>query len=353
MSLGKDYMLGVADRTKWLSVLDRFTQVDVCFLPQYHRMHELNGDGEACLWVYEEENRTFAHCFMKREIKADRPNSGYYDLETVYGFGGPLSTDSSPQFVDRAWKAFAAWCQRQSVVAEFVRFNSLVRNYRLAADSFEVTKNRQTAVLEISADMDALWVSYTSKHRNMIRKAEKHGLVCRIGGAQEFGTFRAMYSETMKYNSAGDYFNYSDSYFAELKARLGREVELLAVYDQERCVATGLFYFHGEFMLYHLGASDISFRAAAPSNLMLHVAAKLGAKRGCRRMHLGGGRTDDPNDSLLKFKVSISKTLLPFYTGKRVYNPEVFDRLCRGWLTNYQGESPPNYFLLYRLPQAA
>ena len=44
-------------------------------------------------------------------------------------------------------------------------------------------------------------------------------------------------------------------------------------------------------------------------------------------LHFGGGRTNDQNDSLLKFKKSFSNTLSEFYIGEKIHNEFLYNEL--------------------------
>lgn len=60
---------------------------------------------------------------------------------------------------------------------------------------------------------------------------------------------------------------------------------------------------------YHYAAS---FRAPEHANLgvgnlLVVEAAKMAKRMGYRRLHLGGGPTTDPNDSVLAFKAAFTK----------------------------------------------
>ena len=48
-------------------------------------------------------------------------SSTYRDIESVYGFTGPVASTADGDFLAAAWQAFGTWCSTQHVVAEFVR----------------------------------------------------------------------------------------------------------------------------------------------------------------------------------------------------------------------------------------
>ena len=62
-------------------------------------------------------------------------------------------------------------------------------------------------------------------------------------------------------------------------------------------------------------------------------------------IHHGGGRSNDEEDALYKFKKQFGKnTQLDFYIGKKVWNREVYDRLCE----KVNADRSSSFFPLYR-----
>lgn len=347
------WVLSTQESEDWYDVLGRFPQTDVYFLPEYHRAYELNGDGEAHAFVAEEGDDVLFYPFFVRPIErvgSEPVREPWYDIETVYGYSGPLCTTTDGAFLARVWAAFAAWCQEKRIVAEFIRFNPLMENYRYVDGSCRVTLDRGTVIVKLDCSEEELWKSYPSVQRNMVRKALKKGLICQqVSVIEDLSAFRHLYDETMDRIGAHHYYYFSDAYFNYLCNALAEKVKLFTVRDEDRTVAAVLFLLHGDRIHYHLAGSDIHYRSAAPSNLLLHTVAQWGQEHGFQRFHLGGGATADPNDGVFRFKASISPLRLPFYIGKRVHNQDAYERLCAEWMGQKGVTKRPSYFLLYRI----
>src|SRR5204862_1829896 len=126
---------------------------------------------------------------------------------------GPRSTGDD-RFRERCWQAFAEWCASERVVAEFVRFNPLVRNEGLAPPELQVVLDRETVAVPLDGDSDALWQSYRSVHRNMVRKAEAAALEAReVDPAAHLAEFCAIYAETLDRLDADRSYAFAPSYF--------------------------------------------------------------------------------------------------------------------------------------------
>ncbi len=338
---------------EWHEVLQHFPRGDVYFLPEYHRAYELNGDGQVRAFIANSGDNYLFHPFFIRAIR--RVGNRYldkewFDIETVYGYSGPLATRLDSMFLHEAWSEFCGWCHEQRVVAEFIRFDPLLENFRYMDDSCETCFDRETVVIDLDRSEEELWASYPSRNRNMVRKAQAKGMICeQVSLVEGLSKFRRLYNATMLRNQADEYYFLSDAYFAYLQERGHEFVKLFTVRDQEHVVAASLFLTYGPFIHYHLSGNEAEYIKFGPNNLLIHSVASWALQRGFSKFHLGGGRTSSPDDGLLRFKSSFSKGRLRFHIGKRVHNQEMYEKLCALWKGQCKSSKHPSHFLLYRL----
>src|SRR4051794_18927904 len=69
-------------------------------------------------FIYEETDAIFYHGVHISAIEGEE----LYDLQSPYGYGGPIITSEDPSFTIRANAAYITWCQSQKIVVEFIRF---------------------------------------------------------------------------------------------------------------------------------------------------------------------------------------------------------------------------------------
>jgi len=348
-------ILSTADEAAWDGWLARLPGADAHFRAAYHRAHEAHGDGRARAFVATEGDSLFFQAALWRDITqvAGRPApvTGF-DLETVYGYGGPLWTGGDGAFLDRAWAAYREWCAAGRVVAEFTRYNPLSQNQE-AARGTAVAQDREVVVVDLGGDAAALWERYPSVQRNMVRKAEKRGLTAdEAAAADVLPGFAALYADNMQRLEAAPYYFFGLPYFQDLQRGLGTGIRFFAARLEGRLAAACCVLLYGDRMHYHLSASDAALRDAAPVNLLLHAVARWGQANGFRWLHLGGGRTPRPDDGLLGFKSSVSRLRRPFFIGRYVQDRAAYDVLCRTGMESKGLSERPPYFLMYRLENA-
>jgi hypothetical protein len=323
--------------------------MDVYFSSGYHRAFAHGESAHATLYVFERNGERLLYPFLLRRIDRVGPeavSSTYRDIESVYGFTGPLASTADTDFLAAAWRAFDAWCATQHVVAEFVRFNPFLGNERYAAATMLVKTVREHVVLDLGASHDELWKNYSSVNRNMIRKAEERRVQCEFAPLRDhLDRFTDLYRETMERNEAGEAYYFTREQFAILSDAVPCFVTVARL-DGE-IAAISLFLTHESRVHYHLsGCADAGLRAAA-NNLLLHQTVQEARRRGYQTFHFGGGRTGSPADPLLKFKANFSRGRVPALVGGRVHDIGAYERLCA--LRRAQSSDVPDgYFLAYR-----
>ncbi len=350
----KTQFLETTDYDLWSQYLRHLKCNDVYFSIAHHKLYENNGDGKAMAFVCEHESNLLFYPFFLRPIDPVATTSmpgEWFDIETVYGYTGPLSSTTENKFLDAAWGEFFQWCSQKHVVAEFIRFHPQKQTEQYATAPCKITQMQNTVWVDLSGSEEALSQSYTSVQRNMLRKARKNDLrAVFTTDRNSFEVFCRLYIETMIRLGAKSYYHFSPAYFEYLWKNLGKTVLLCTVVNQTNTIVSGaLFLVDDKTVHYHLAGSDPNFRKLAPNNLLLHTAAKWGLQNGFQYLNLGGGHSPDPKDALFRFKASLSKNWLPFHVGKRIHNNSAYEILCSDWLARSGKPSAPNHFLLYRL----
>lgn len=345
-----------SDRDQWLAWMQSAGADDVYYLPEYHRLYEFQG--VQCLaYAVSAGGECLFYPFLLRPVARigalDAP-PGLNDIETVYGYSGPVATTTSPDFLAEAWQGFEGWCSEQNVVCEFIRFSPLLCRERFASPQTEVSLNRETVEIRLEGGKEALWQGYESAQRNRVRKAMRRGLACHDASLYEgLTTFRDLYESTMQRARATDFYFFPDGYYRDLRRTLSDRTKLFVVTDGHDPIAAGLFFTYGRTLHYHLGASREDALPLAPNNLLFHQVSLWGQQHGFERLHLGGGRSNAADDALLRFKKRFSPHVLSFHIGRRIQHPERYAMLCDLWQEQAGGPAPPGYFRPYRLDPSA
>lgn len=315
----------------WNTCVKSFQNWDIYYLNEYAYSFMLHGDGEPLLIYYEDKTSRFCYVVMKRDISNFEKFKGYlspnawYDLETPYGYGGPLSDTS---ISDASQKQFETelyqYCHDNHIVSQFVRFHPLLLNHQLLSHVIETRYLRDTIYMDTTTP-DLILNNMDSKNRNMVRKAKKNNVTIIKKDITEFQDFIPMYDETMKKNHADEYYTFPITYFNSLKQLKNNACIFYALYENKP-ISGSIMFFNEKYMHYHLSGSHNEYRKYSPGNLLLYEAACWASKKGIKKFHLGGGML--PDDTLFGFKKQFNKNgRSPFVVGRTIFDKKTYHEL--------------------------
>ncbi len=340
---------------------------DIYYQKEYAALYAK--EAELFEFEYIENDLVFKNLAIKKPITriSRKPiTEGYYDLETPYGYGGYYANTTEEGFVARALAAYKKKCLDENIIAEFVRFHPF--NEFPAAFGAKLNfcaLDRQVMILDLSLSDEERWKNYGGTTRNILRKGQSQ---LAISQTKDIQSFMTIYNETMDRNKAADFYYFEKEYYKNLLAIPG--VVLLKIdsrpskgdsqyltidrdetFDRLGCgglVAMGFMMFGKDIAHYHLSANKAENMKLNANYIMLDSAFEMAKKRGCKYFLLGGGRTNSPDDPLLKFKQKFTSLTKDFYIAGNVINEQKYTQYVKIY-EEQQVTSDVKYFLKYRL----
>lgn len=326
------YICKIDESEKWDQLVRSFQKYDVYYLSGYVKAFQIHGDGQPTLFYYEGDDIRGINVVMKRDIADDMffsekiEHSTMFDFITPYGYGGWLiecDGDRTPLF-----DAYESWCRKNNIVSEFVRFHPVLNNADDSMPYYEVINLGKTISMDLSST-DVIWTNFTSKNRNMIRKAQKSGVKIYHGQFPEiYKTFKGIYNQTMDSDNAKEYYYFADEFYNSICNDLSDEAQVFWAEVDGKIIASSIMISANGYMNYHLSGSLREYQNLAPSNLLLYKAALWGCHNGYKCLHMGGG-VGSKEDSLYKFKSAFNRNdTKQFAIGKKIFLEEVYEELC-------------------------
>jgi len=338
--MGSFELLNVNNKNLWHEYLGRLPvdKQDVYFTPEYYSLYEKNGDGEANCFIFEKDGNIALYPFLKNSVNqlGYSLNNEFFDIQGAYGYNGVLTNSFDFNFIDQFYKSFDEYCNEKNIIAEFTRFHPLLGNHEFSKNHMQVIIDRETVALDLTLDYESIWLNeYSSKNRNMIRKAEKEGYIIEVIEApsiSQIDSFIDIYTYSMKMANASEYYYFNRDFFYNTFIYLKEHTLLFNVLNNNKeVVCTSIFFTYGDFFHYHLSGRNEKASNVA-NNFLLDEAIKFAKNKGAKLFYLGGGRSSDPNDSLLKFKGNFSENRVPFYVGKKIHNKAIYDQIIEQWI---------------------
>lgn len=332
-------VLTLEDAGRWNEYLGQLPaeKQDIYFTPEYYRLYEEYNDGKALCFIFEQKGELALYPFLinsVNELGFDLAES-YFDIQGAYGYNGILTNSYNLYFINAFYRSFNKFCQENNIIAEFTRFNPLLGNYKFSEKYMNVFKDRETVALDLTRDYSDIWENeYSSKNRNIIRKARKMGYTTEVfinPNESEIERFITIYNSNMQMVNATNYYFFNRDFFKNTFNLLGDYAHLINVLDNSgEVVCSSIFLHYGNYFHYHF-SGRVNGSDNSVNSFLLDEAVKYAKGLGAKIFHFGGGRSSAPDDSLLKFKSNFSKTRLPFCIGKKVHNQAVYNEVVKQW----------------------
>jgi len=311
----------------------------------------LSKDDEIVEFSFTENNKIFYNIGIKRKIVSIDEiiiTDSFYDIETVYGYGGLYTNTEDKIFLNKAIKLYKEFCKKNHIIAEFIRFNPLNSNIRHLSNYLNFFEhNRDVVVVHLNLKEKEILKNYSSRTRDYIRRLLKdNSYKVEILESEESKNkmvekFYNLYYQTMQKNNAEKFYFFDKNYFRGVnKLSFGK---LFVVYKDDEVISMAYFLEGDKVAYYHLSANDPLKYNLRGNYLSLHVAINYYASMKKKYLILGGGRSKDPNDSLFLFKQKFSKIILPFYIGGIIHIEDKYKEFCDISKSNEQK------FLKYRV----
>ena len=302
---------------------------DLYFREEYVRLYETDKEKAYC-FVYQDGDSIMLFPFLRREFQFK--GNTYYDFETAYGYGGPISNDHSDTFMTAALEAMSEKALSENFVCGFVRFHPLLENWDYFEKVGRLIMDRKTIAIDLSDGIESTWMNEIhTKNRNVIKKGEKNGLEFIVDEDFAYLTeFEDLYKSTMDKLEADGFYYFDPSYYDQLKNTIQNRF-LGIVKHEGKVVAGAIFFYQLPYGHYHLAGSDKSALKLSPNNYLLWAAAKELTRRGVKHFHLGGGTDGSEENSLYQYKRKFSKHEYQFALGKMIFNPSLYEDICAEW----------------------
>lgn len=318
---------------QWDLIVRSFASYDTYWLSGYVKAFKVHGDGEPMLFFYEDKKARGINVVMKRDVSNDThfvgilPSEKYFDFSCPYGYGGWLVEGEE---TENLFIAYEAWCERNEIISEFVRFHPVLENHVFSEKSYEVIGLGNTISMDLTSP-EIIWTNIISKNRNMIRKAQKNGVKIYSGRYPEiFKVFRVIYNGTMDKDKADEYYYFDEGFYESILNDLPQNSQVFYAVYENKVIAASIMLFANGRMNYHLSGSIREYSSLAPTNLLLYEAALWGCANGYKTLYLGGG-VGSGEDNLYKFKKAFYRNddVRRFYIGKKIFNQEKYDELLK------------------------
>lgn len=195
-------------------------------------------------------------------------------------------------------------------------------------------------VIDLSLPEEELWKKIHSKHRNVIRKAEKDGVAIRHGGLELLDDYISIDKETWERSNTKA--PGKDYYLNQVKS-LKRKLDIYVAYFQGSPQAGAIFYVN-QAMCYYMYGCSANFPRTGSANLLQWNAILEMKNMGVEKFSFVGCRINEDEDSkyhgIQRFKERFGGELVTGYLFRVVSKPCWYKLFCKGMQLASKSKEP-------------
>ncbi|MGW9686000.1 GNAT family N-acetyltransferase [Flagellimonas sp. 2504JD1-5] len=325
----------------WLKQMDSF---DFYHSYDYHKIiSEKENVGTPILLTYEDEqNVKIGIPFVKRRI-----DDFYFDLTSVHGYLGPVSTGLSSDFENSLFKKeFVEWLQQENIVSVFSKLNPFIKGQHEIVDSLGSLKKVGEIIYFDQTEDDTIQKSkYNRNTRQKIRQLRNTCTIEIASEEDQICEFMRLYHQSMDKLNAKQIFYFDQTYFRTLlKSSLIDSKILLARDSETNDIMGGVFYARtGAIAHVELACTGEDHLKKSPVRILFDECRLMNKNDGLKYLNLGGG-SGGRDGSLMRFKSSFTDHYKDLNIWSYVAIPDIYDEL----LSDRQKKSDTNFFPKYR-----
>lgn len=306
---------------------------DIYFTRKYGLLNEKIEDGVAEFFDFQSDYGRMTHSFIKRKIPTEIDNNQYFDIISPYGYGGPIihNTTNRDALIEEFTVEFSKYCKNGNIVSEFIRFHPLYSNQQDLEDLYDLQLIRKTVGTNLFDFEDPFQEEFSKSTRKMVRKLLRDSKISyQVNeSVDQLDDFKTIYYSTMERNNASDFYYFGDEYFNELLKNFKENIITVSVFYEYKVIAMGLYFISDDNIHVHISGTLSEYIDYSPAYILKYATVEWGKENGFKLIHYGGGTSNDSNNSLFKFKKKFGQnTEFDFYIGKKIWNDEIYDKLC-------------------------
>lgn len=314
---------------------EKIRTLDIYYQPAFLKADTRINPGEFELFTVNEASEWFIYPYIKMPVPG---HTGYFDITSPYGYAGPYA--DSPRLFEIGEKLLVEYLMHASIVTEFIRYHYVYNASAKFQQNVSNHQNRTIVTLPLNETADVLWnTHFSDTNKRHVKKMRKEGyLVNFYEGDTWLNEFISLYEATMHRANATPFYYFPHPFYFDLVSSLGDKVFIGRVERERDVLISALFFKSGGFLTYFLSGKSAAHVNLPSANYLFSEVALRFCQSGYSFLNFGGGLTNLPDDSLLRFKKNFSTSTRDFFIGKRIHRADIYEQLVRNYIQQHGEE---------------
>lgn len=318
--------------------------MDLKFNKKYNQLYETIEDGKCEIYEFVHELGIIRNIFIKKAIPIKINDLTYFDLVTPSAYGGPIIIKclegSRKKLLSAFEQAFSLYCEKNQIICEFAHFHPILKNANDFKNSYELQYIGISKGVDLRnttfQDLEELYNTFKLKNNVYFRVTAKPD---RTAHFKEL--FFSIYLQDKK-EVVSEFENFAARCFGIYPNNI---VIVEAIYKSQ-VIGISLYFLDNGILQIQLSALLNAYSSLMPEYIMQYGITLWGMKNEVDFIHYGGGKTIIGKNEISSNRKK-NKLIgdYDFYVGKKVWNENIYKKLCAA--AGMGGESI--YFPAYRV----
>jgi hypothetical protein len=336
-------IITIYQKEEWIGYVSRSFYYDFYHTWTYHF---LENTGSPLLFVFEEKDDFIAIPFLKQKV----PESGFYDISSVYGFVGPIANksfeDFNENFLDTFKSSLQAFLDEEKIITIFSRLHPFINQSVLLKRFGGVYDNGKIVVMDLTIALNVQRAKYPKVY-SKIRQLKHKGYHLKEGDTiEDIRVFLSIYKENMSRLNASNSYMFSEEYLITLLNSKEYDARLYFVNNEMGDPICGtIIIFTNQLIQGHLIATKEEYRSVSPAKLLVDEVTLIGREKGMKYYNLGGG-LGYKEDTLYQWKLTFSNLTFHHKTWRYISDESAYNNILDQY--DIDKQSNIDFFPLYR-----
>ncbi|MBB5268166.1 GNAT family N-acetyltransferase [Algibacter amylolyticus] len=334
----------IKEKILWQKTLEEVAHYDFYHTFDYHQLSKLDHE-TSILIKYHERDTVICLPLIIRPIEG----TPFFDATSVYGYAGPLNKNIGANFDNTNFKKHLnAFLKKQNIISVFSRLHPFIENQANILENIGAIKALGKVVyLDLQEPFEAQELGFSSTTKRYLRKAQKMLDIKKINSLKALDAFIDLYYKNMDRVNAHKSYYFSKNYFLNFINSNEFETDIICAVDKEtkNTVSAALMIKTNGIIQYHLSGTHTDYLHLSPIRALFDKVRLDYSGTSFNYFNLGGG-LNNKQDSLFKFKSSLSNHYKSFKVWTYIVNEDVYNTLVLN--KNFSEDANSDFFPKYR-----
>lgn len=325
---------------------------DLYFTQSYGQLYESIEGGKCEVYNFQHSLGEILHVYIKKEIPISIDDKLYFEIVTPFAFGGPVikncRENNKKELLSEFQKAFKNYCDSTNIICEIVHFHPAIANAEDFNSFYDVCYIGNTIGTNLSDWENPIQEEFSDSCKKIVFAGLEKGVSYKVTASPyNPNYYKDIFFSIVKDDNENNYKLFNKDYLAGCFEISRKNTVIVEAIYRGRTIGICVNLLFDNILQPQLSATLSKFDYLTPLHIMQYGLANWGKQNGVDIIHNGGGNALGDEDNLYLFKKQFGSLNFKYFLGKKIWNEEIYEKLCKSVGLGIEAE----YFPAYRISE--